>query len=516
MNFFNWKNYKRMFFFKEIPIFGKSKENNESDFLNFYLYYQYHYIVSSCFHFMNEKELKENTSSIKYIINEKNLKIYSIAMKNVSIPILIKYILNNLEDYHYKNEYYISIYGINDLRSLIPNFSYCFYQIADDNQVQTIFEYIDGITLYQYIQEKKEMENFDLESEGQIFLSIIFQIVCALEIAQQTLHFTHFDLHEKNIILRHTNGKKTVTYKIFGKNYTLHVTDYMATFIDFEYSTIRKDTCIISKVSPSFFSFGYYSVFIPGADLLRLFLNMKFSTIKYSKDPTNFLYYIHQFIDYTLIKFFNFKLPHVTSRKALYYHSLYYFNMAFTNRVYRNPYSFLVFLKRNKDKIDNIFNIKSPTWEIVSDEPKKKVSCSDIQKFLSIKNCVEPKQKNIFSYIQKPQKKQKSVTEQIFLKKTLDILSKTHIPNIIIAKLEVLKDFYIQHKDMKECYEYYFEKYIMHDRRNFIFENENYCKDITSLYRILCSMEYIILLKEKYSEEKYAYMNIDVKQLEYL
>ena len=46
----------------------------------------------------------------------------------------------------------------------------------------------------------------------------------------------------------------------------------------------------------------------------------------------------------------------------------------------------------------------------------------------------------------------------------------------------------------------------------FIFENENYCKDITTLYRILCSMEYIILLKEKYSEEKYTYMNLDVKQ----
>ena len=29
-------------------------------------------------------------------------------------------------------------------------------------------------------------------------------------------------------------------------------------------------------------------------------------------------------------------------------------------------------------------------------------------------------------------------------------------------------------------------------------------------------MEYIILLKEKYSEEKYTYMNLDVKQLEYL
>jgi serine/threonine protein kinase len=516
MNFFDWKDYKRIFFFKEIPIFGKSKEDKKSDFLNFYLYYQYHYIISSCFHFMNEKELKENTLSIKYIINEKNLKIYYITIKNVSIPILVKYILRNLEDYQYKNEYYISIYGINELRSLIPNFSYCFYQIPEDNQVQTVFEYIDGITLYQYIQERKKLEKFNLKTEGQIFLSIIFQIVCSLEIAQQTLHFTHFDLHEKNIVLRHTNGKKDITYKIFGKKYKLHLTDYITTFIDFEYSTIRKKNHIISKVSPNLFPLGYYSVFIPGSDLLRLFLNIKFFTMKYSQDPTNFLYYIHQFIDYTLIKFFNFKLSNITSRKALYYHSLYFFNMAFTNRVYKNPYSFLLFLKRNKNNIDNIFNIQSPIWNIISSKPSQKVCCSDIQKFISIRNCVEPKIKDIFSYIQKPDKKTNFMTEQIFLKRTSNILNKTLIPNIILANLEELKRFYIEHKDIKECYEYYFEKYVMHERKNFIFENETYCKDITTLYRILCSMEYFILLKEKYSEEKYSYINLDMKQVIYL
>lgn len=515
MNFFDWKDYKRMFFFTEIPSFGKSKENKENDFLNFYLYYQYHYIISSCFHFMNEKELKENTSSIKYIVNDKNLKIYYITIKDISIPILVKYITNNVEDYQYKNEYYISMYGVNELRSMIPNFSYCFYQIPEAKQVQTVFEYIDGMTLYDYFQQKKKMETFDLETEGQIFLSIIFQIVCSLEIAQQTLHFTHFDLHEKNIILRRTNGKTKLLYNIFGINYRLDGTKYIATFIDFEYSCIRKKDYIISKISPNFFYLGYYSVFIPGTDLLRLFLNIKFSLIKYSQDSSNFLFYVHQFIDYILIKFFNFKVSEIGSRRTLYYHSLYFFNMAFTNRIYKNPYSFLLFLKRNKKKIESIFNIHTPIWQIVSSRPHERVNCNDIQKFISIKKCAEPKIQNIFSYIENTESIQ-MMKEFEFLQKTSNVLYKTIIPNIVTTKLEELKKFYLHYEELKICYEHYFKRFVLEKRKSSLFENETYCKDITTLYRILCSMEYIILLKEKYSEEKYTYVNLDVKKLVYL
>ena len=59
MIFFDWKEYKRKFLFREIPIFKENENKNENDFLNFYLCHQYHYIVSSCFHFMTEKELRE-------------------------------------------------------------------------------------------------------------------------------------------------------------------------------------------------------------------------------------------------------------------------------------------------------------------------------------------------------------------------------------------------------------------------------------------------------------------------
>ena len=141
--------------------------------------------------------------------------------------------------------------------------------------------------------------------------------------------------------------------------------------------------------------------------------------------------------------------------------------MAFTNRVYRNPYSFLVFLKRNKIRLITYLIFKVQHGRLYPMSQRRKHAAVIFRNLFLLKIALS-QNKNHFSYIQKPEKKQKFVTEQIFLKKTLDILSKTRIPNIIITKLEVLKEFYIQHKDMKECYEYYFEKYIMHDRRNFI------------------------------------------------
>jgi hypothetical protein len=515
MKFFDWKEYKRIFFFKEIPSFSKSKENTESDFLNFYLYYQYHYIISSYFHFVNEKELKQNTSNIKFIVNDKNLKIYSMTIKDVSIPILIKYILNELEDYQYKNEYYISIYGINELRSIIPNFAYCFYQIPENKQVQTIFEYIDGMTLYDYFDEKKKLTQFHLEVEGQKFLSIIFQIVCSLEIAQQTLHFTHFDLHEKNIVLRKTN-KKELVYTIFGKNFQVLLYGMIATFIDFEYSCIRKKDYILSKISPSIFKLGYYSTFIPGSDLLRLFLNMKYSTMKYSKDTTNFLYYVHQFIDYVFIKFFNFKESELDTKKVLYYHSQYFFNMAFTNRVYKNPYSFLLFLQRNKTNIENIFNIQNSIWKNVSLPYKKIYNCKDIQQYISINKCMEPRIENIFSYIKNIDCSTEIKSCYDLLEITLNTLYKTHIPNIVTSDLNTLIKFFNQYKVIKESYEFYLKKHISSTKKNIMFENENYCNDVTTFYRILCSIEYMILLKQKYPQDEHVYNELDVKKLLYL
>ena len=72
----------------------------------------------------------------------------------------------------------------------------------------------------------------------QEFLSIFLQIICSLEIAQQTLQFCHFDLHGKNIILRPVSNH-TVTYPIFDICYQFRECKQIPVFIDFEFSTIR-------------------------------------------------------------------------------------------------------------------------------------------------------------------------------------------------------------------------------------------------------------------------------------
>lgn len=517
MIFFDWKEYNRKFLFREIPIFKENENKNENDFLNFYLCHQYHYIVSSCFHFMTEKELSKKTSNIKYIINEKDLKVYYFQFKGLCPPLLIKYIITNIEEYQYKNEYYISLYGINELRSIIPNFSYCFYQIPKNTQIQTIFEYIDGCTFHDYLEERKNNYNFCLNTEGQIFLSIIFQVVCSLEIAQQTLHFTHFDLHEKNIILRKSKNTNDLIFPIFRKNYKVHTNNIVATMIDFEYSCIRKKDFIISKINPELFKYGYYSVFIPGTDLLRLFLNMKYSLQRYSQNNKIFLSYIHDFVDYVLKFFFhlNFKGDY---RKPLYYHSQSFFNMGFSNRIYKNPYSFLLFMEKNKKWIHQMFDIKRSVWDVVSPvEPEKKTSCEEIQKYVVLKNCSEPTIDNLYSYLK---------NMEIFVPKTeyefMDMVKNTIgvicCPNIVSSSLSTLKQFFNDYKIIKYCYEYYFHSFVVLKQKigSVIFSNVNHSRQATTLYRILCCVEYMILLKEKYSDTEYSYHQIEMHKITYL
>lgn len=516
MIFFDWKEYTRKYFFKELPSFRENNEKNENDFLNFYLCYQYHYIVSSYFHFINETELKKKTSIIKYIINEKDLKVYFMTLKNIPLPILIKYIMNNLQDYQYKNEYYIGLYGINELRSMIPNFSYCFYQIPKDKQIQTIFEYVEGITFFEYLNQFKTKKDFCISTEGQKFLSIIFQITCSLETAQQTLHFTHFDLHEKNILLRDSKQTNNLVYTIFNKTYQVQTSQVVATLIDFEYSCIRKKDYIISKVNPDVFKYGYYSIFIPGTDLLRLFLNMKYTLLRYSNDTTTFLSYIHEFIDYVLQNFFNIKFQY-NYKKSLYYHCQYFFNMAITNRVYKNPYSFLLFLEKNKKIIYQMFDIKSVVWKTVDPVETKIYNCSDIQKYVSLDNCSEPSIKSLYSYLRNTETIIDKTNEGL-VKYSKMVLETEVIPNIIQSNLRELKSFFNRNRNFKNCYEYYFNKYFILKKKSacFLFENEKNCKDATMLYRILCSIEYMILLKEKYSETEYTYNEIDKCKISYL
>lgn len=142
---------------------------------------------------------------------------------------------------------------LNSLRTLIPNFVYTygyFFDVCgDENRTPkkgiksvcntqgksyyTLYERVEpGIALNKYTKATKKFSDF-LEK----YLQILFSLNTA-----QKLDFTHYDLHDRNVILRSLpNIKKfNIKYILEGKEYYIK-TDYVATIIDYGFSYIKRD-----------------------------------------------------------------------------------------------------------------------------------------------------------------------------------------------------------------------------------------------------------------------------------
>ncbi|ABF82128.1 hypothetical protein MIV098L [Invertebrate iridescent virus 3] len=96
------------------------------------------------------------------------------------------------------------------------------------NQFNIVTEFVDGRTLKTFLQSKR--------SSWMDFLNIFFQILLGLEIAQNRLNFSHYDLHTDNIIL--VPVERSFTVSLYGSNYTVKH-DYRPVMIDFGLSSVH-------------------------------------------------------------------------------------------------------------------------------------------------------------------------------------------------------------------------------------------------------------------------------------
>lgn len=170
------------------------------------------------------------------------------------------------------HEYFIGVACLNKLRRFVPNFSYVFGAfnclppvIASNKDVTqwcskgnkgnngvnyVIFEKIEGPSM------KKVAEQI---SEGEISFTIYFsyliQTFLALRIAWASCGFTHYDLHDENIIIRKIPGQKKiyVPYPIGSGDDVIYIrTDGIPTLIDYGRCHIRL------KIKKKEESFGFY------------------------------------------------------------------------------------------------------------------------------------------------------------------------------------------------------------------------------------------------------------------
>ena len=142
-------------------------------------------------------------------------------------------------------EYYIGIKAINKLRYIVPNFVYtlgCFMcdklydKLSDSSSDKSmpfiVYEKIPGNTVYDLIV--KDRLTFDK------WLVIFFQLLLALEVAQREVDFTHFDLHNKNVIIRE---QKDFNYSVLldMSTYTINNPTFIPVIIDFGRSNCTVD-----------------------------------------------------------------------------------------------------------------------------------------------------------------------------------------------------------------------------------------------------------------------------------
>jgi len=112
------------------------------------------------------------------------------------------------------HEYVVGVFGLNPLRSFIPNFAFilgafkCSPPILRDKEVITYCEASPNINyvLYEFIKGSSVKEAIKNMSSTD-FICYFYQICLALRLAHLQCDFTHYDLHSENVLLRTVHSK---------------------------------------------------------------------------------------------------------------------------------------------------------------------------------------------------------------------------------------------------------------------------------------------------------------------
>jgi hypothetical protein len=122
--------------------------------------------------------------------------------------------------------------------------------ICDKNyqdKTYVLYEYITSLsdktmTLYDYIISDK----ISKERKNSNLVNILIMLMISLQKAQDTMGFTHYDLHLGNVLLVQLNKTYNFVYEHNGKKYNI-ILDYFPFIIDYGRSYVNPD--IVDKVA---------------------------------------------------------------------------------------------------------------------------------------------------------------------------------------------------------------------------------------------------------------------------
>ena len=220
--------------------------------------------LSSCISKNEQDGILHLKNITKWVKNTEHIKIDSIngivyilnILKNIKVVIKFSNDHSNesYDDIIY--EYFIGIYQINRLRYTVPNFVYTFgifkCNIDKNNNFCTrndkttypfiLMEYIEGDNMRNLLKNKLQFSEY---------LGIFIQLLIALEVAQRTIDFTHFDLHTNNVMCKPLKSNIHYNVPLDDRLYKVTCIKYLPVCIDFGMSTVKHEKKLLCSYSPA-------------------------------------------------------------------------------------------------------------------------------------------------------------------------------------------------------------------------------------------------------------------------
>jgi serine/threonine protein kinase len=148
------------------------------------------------------------------------------------------------------HEVFVGLLGTNQLRKYIPNFSFIYGGFAcsppiigSDEKVKDFCTSLRpgkplNYALYENVTPAISAHDLIRRMSGEEFLNFYMQLVLALAVAHEQILFTHFDLHDKNVLAKQLDSPVNILYPVRGKEYHIK-TSYIATIIDYGFSSFE-------------------------------------------------------------------------------------------------------------------------------------------------------------------------------------------------------------------------------------------------------------------------------------
>lgn len=149
------------------------------------------------------------------------------------------------------HELFVGLFGTNKLRQEIPNFAYIFGGfLCSGPMINPITKEVEDFCsfnlpqvqyiIYENVNPNVPLDDYVKTCTPSEFVEKYLQILLALNYANQTIGFTHYDLHSRNVILRQYPDKTSFILKFKTSKETFYLTtDYIATIIDYDVSHIK-------------------------------------------------------------------------------------------------------------------------------------------------------------------------------------------------------------------------------------------------------------------------------------